>query len=107
MAAPDGTQYPMEGEYDAVDRPHRISYAARPLAPDGTALFELMITGSFEAEDDKTRITVDAAVLAEGPGRRVVPRRAPARLGAEPRQARPAARRSLTHASPGGPGTTT
>ena len=67
MAAPDGTQYPMEGEYDAVDRPHRISYAARPLAPDGSALFELMITGSFEAEDDKTRITVDAAVLAEGP----------------------------------------
>jgi uncharacterized protein YndB with AHSA1/START domain/DNA-binding transcriptional ArsR family regulator len=68
MAAPDGTTYPMEGEYDAVDEPHRISYAARPLAEDGTPLFELMLTGTFDLEDSgKTRITVDAAVLASGP----------------------------------------
>ena len=36
VRAPDGTAYPMEGEYDAVDAPHRISYAARPLAEDGS-----------------------------------------------------------------------
>ena len=58
----------MEGEYDAVDRPHRISYAARPLAEDGAPLFELMITGSFDdLAEDATRITVDAAVLSTGP----------------------------------------
>jgi uncharacterized protein YndB with AHSA1/START domain/DNA-binding transcriptional ArsR family regulator len=71
MAAPDGTAYPMEGEYDAVEEPLRISYAARPLAEDGTPLFELMLTGTFDAvhegEDEKTRITVDAAVLSTGP----------------------------------------
>ena len=68
MAAPDGTKYPMEGEFDAVDQPHRISYAARPLAEDGTPLFELMITGSFDdLAEDATRITVDAAVLSTGP----------------------------------------
>jgi uncharacterized protein YndB with AHSA1/START domain/DNA-binding transcriptional ArsR family regulator len=68
LQAPDGTAYPMEGEYASVDAPHRISYAARPLDGDGTPLFELMITGTFEAQDDeKTRITVDAAVLATGP----------------------------------------
>ena len=68
MRAPDGTTYPMEGEFDAVDEPHRISYAARPLDAQGAPLFELMITGSFDTDDrDKTRVTVDAAVLAEGP----------------------------------------
>ena len=68
MRAPDGTAYPMEGEYDAVDAPHRISYAARPLAEDGSALFELMITGTFdELAEESTGITVDAAVLATGP----------------------------------------
>lgn len=68
LQAPDGTAYPMEGEYDAVDAPHRISYAARPLAEDGSPLFELMITGTFDAlADASTGITVDAAVLSTGP----------------------------------------
>jgi uncharacterized protein YndB with AHSA1/START domain/DNA-binding transcriptional ArsR family regulator len=71
LAAPDGTAYPMEGEYDAVEEPHRISYAARPLAEDGTPLFELMVTGTFDprhaGEDERSHITVDAAVLSTGP----------------------------------------
>ena len=68
LQAPDGTAYPMEGEYDAVAAPHRISYAARPLAEDSSPLFELMITGTFDAlADASTGITVDAAVLSTGP----------------------------------------
>jgi uncharacterized protein YndB with AHSA1/START domain/DNA-binding transcriptional ArsR family regulator len=68
LQAPDGTAYPMEGEYDTVDEPDRISYAARPLAEDGSPLFELMITGTFDGlADGATGITVDAAVLATGP----------------------------------------
>jgi uncharacterized protein YndB with AHSA1/START domain/DNA-binding transcriptional ArsR family regulator len=68
LQAPDGTTYPMEGEYDTVDAPHLISYAARPLAEDGTPLFELMLTGTFDVlTEDSTHITVDAAVLSTGP----------------------------------------
>jgi uncharacterized protein YndB with AHSA1/START domain len=68
MQAPDGTTYPMEGEFEVVDEPRRLSYAARPLGPDGRPIFELMLTLTLDPEaDDRTRLTVDAAVLATGP----------------------------------------
>jgi uncharacterized protein YndB with AHSA1/START domain len=64
LQAPDGTTYPMEGEFDTVDEPHHLAYLARPLGQDGDPLFELMLTLTIEPEDsDKSALTVDAAVL--------------------------------------------
>src|SRR5262245_2102421 len=50
MQAPDGTTYPMEGEFDVVDEPRRLQYVARPLGTDGKPLFELMLTLTLDPE---------------------------------------------------------
>ena len=63
MQGPDGTRYPMAGEFDEVDEPRRLSYVARPLGADGEALFSLMMTLTLDATDHGSRLTVDAVVL--------------------------------------------
>lgn len=67
LEGPDGTRYPMTGEFDEVDEPRRLSYVARPLGADGEALFSLMLTLTLDATDHGSRLTVDAAVLDAGP----------------------------------------
>lgn len=68
MAGPDGTVYPSEGVFEAVDAPERlVLVTSAGEDDDGSYQFEVRQTVSFAEHDEETTITLDAEVLEATP----------------------------------------
>ena len=64
MKAPDGTVYPMVGQFVEFYPPHRFHFTNSPLDKDGHALFELWTSVFFEAVEGGTQVTLDVHVMS-------------------------------------------
>jgi uncharacterized protein YndB with AHSA1/START domain len=62
MKGPDGTVYPMEGEFHEVLEPEKIIFTSAALDKNGNRLFEVLNTVTFTEEGGKTKLTLHAAV---------------------------------------------
>ena len=62
MKAPDGTVYPMDGEFHEIVEPERIVFTSAALDKNGKRLFEILNTVTFTEEDGKTKLSLHAAV---------------------------------------------
>jgi len=63
MKGPDGTVYPMDGEFHEIVKPERIVLTTAALDKDGKRLFEVVNTVTFAEENGKTKLTLHAAVF--------------------------------------------
>lgn len=63
MRAPDGTVYPMTGEFREVVAPERLVFISTPLNSAGEAMFEILNTVTLVEKGDTTLVTVHARVL--------------------------------------------
>lgn len=69
MEGPDGTVYPSEGVFDAVEEPERLVLVAEAgQTDDGTDRFEVRQTVTFEERGGETLLTLEAEVLEATPG---------------------------------------
>lgn len=62
MQAPDGTLYPMNGEFHEIVEPEKIVFTSAALDKNGNRLFEVLNTVTFDDEKGKTKLTLHAAV---------------------------------------------
>lgn len=62
MQAPDGTVYPMDGEFHEIVEPERLVFTSAALDKNGKRLFEVLNTVTFTEEDGKTKLNLHAAV---------------------------------------------
>jgi len=62
MKAPDGTVYPMDGEFHEILEPEKIVFTSAALDKNGNRLFEVLNTVTFTEEGGKTKLTLHAAV---------------------------------------------
>ncbi len=62
MRGPDGTIYPMLGEYREVVPPARLVFSSWPIGPNGERLFESLNTITFVERGGKTEMTADIQV---------------------------------------------
>jgi uncharacterized protein YndB with AHSA1/START domain len=58
MRGPDGTVYPMFGEYREIVEPERLVFTAGALDGDGRRLFEILNTVTFAESGDGTTVTL-------------------------------------------------
>jgi uncharacterized protein YndB with AHSA1/START domain len=63
MRGPDGTVYPMPGEFREVVEPERLVFTSGALNSDGALIFEILNTVTFAETDGKTTITLHTRVL--------------------------------------------
>jgi uncharacterized protein YndB with AHSA1/START domain len=63
MRAPDGTVYPMGGEYEEIVPPERLVFLAWALDSDGDPMFTNRNTVLFKEVDGGTEITVHVRVV--------------------------------------------
>jgi len=62
MTGPDGTAYPMDGEFHEVVEPEKIVFTSAALDRNGKRLFEVLNTITLTDLDGKTKLTLHAAV---------------------------------------------
>jgi uncharacterized protein YndB with AHSA1/START domain len=62
MKGPDGTVYPMDGEYREIIEPERLVFISAALDNNGKRLFELLNTITFAEEGNKTKLTLHVSV---------------------------------------------
>ena len=67
MTAPDGVTYPMTGVFRELVRPDRLVLVTTPIDDDGHPLFEVLLTVTLTPEGERTRLTLEAEVLSQGP----------------------------------------
>lgn len=67
MKAPDGTIYPMGGEFISIIPFKKIVFKSIAMDPEGNHLFEGMNTVDFSEEDGKTTVNVHAKVTDADP----------------------------------------
>ena len=67
MQGPDGTVYPMNGNFAEVVEPERLVLLTAALDDDGAPMFEIRITVVFTADGGRTHLALDAVVLTQGP----------------------------------------
>jgi uncharacterized protein YndB with AHSA1/START domain len=67
MRGPDGTVYPMGGEYREITEPERIVFTAGALDAEGKMMFEILNTVTFEEMGGKTRLTLRTELLHSTP----------------------------------------
>jgi uncharacterized protein YndB with AHSA1/START domain len=63
MRGPDGTVYPMAGEFKEVTPPERLVFTSSALDADGQPLFENLNIVTFDDEGGKTAVTVRARAV--------------------------------------------
>ena len=63
MRAPDGTEYPMGGEFREVVAPERLVFTSGALDEKGSLLFEFLHTVTFVERKGKTMLTVQSRVI--------------------------------------------
>jgi len=62
MKAPDGTVYPMAGEFIEIVKPEKIVFTSGALNKKGGAIFEAINTVTFEEDGKHTKLTLHAMV---------------------------------------------
>jgi uncharacterized protein YndB with AHSA1/START domain len=67
MRAPDGTEYPMRGEFREVVEPERLVFFSYAEDRDGTVHLESLTTVTFADQDGKTLLTVHANAVGFTP----------------------------------------
>jgi len=68
MRGPDGTVYPMTGEFNEIIEPECLVFTSAALDPKGQPLFEVRNTITFTEQGGKTTIVLRAKVQNEKPG---------------------------------------
>lgn len=71
MRGPDGSEFPMGGEFREIVPPERLVFLAVPKDRQGRRLIECLTTVTFEKADTRTRLTVReraAGLAPEAPG---------------------------------------
>jgi uncharacterized protein YndB with AHSA1/START domain len=68
MRGPDGTEYPMGGEFREIDPPGRLVFMCGPLDEKGKFIFEFLHTATFAERAGKTEMTLHSKVLRATPG---------------------------------------
>jgi uncharacterized protein YndB with AHSA1/START domain len=63
MRGPDGTVYPMTGEYRDVVKPGRLVFTSAALDKQGNPMFENLNTVTFTELEGNTKLTLHARVL--------------------------------------------
>ena len=63
MRAPDGVVYPMTGTFLEIEEPQRLVFLSGALNQDGDEMFRILNTVTFEAQGDKTKLTLRARVI--------------------------------------------
>ena len=67
MRGPDGTVYPMSGQFKEVTVPSRLVFISSALDQKGKPLFEVLTTVTFDEEHKKTNLTLNAKVVKTTP----------------------------------------
>src|SRR4030095_523220 len=62
MRGPDGTVYPMDGEFHEIVEPERIVFTSAALDENANRVLEVINTVTFTEESGKTKLTLHAAV---------------------------------------------
>ena len=70
MRAPDGTDYPMAGEFREVVAPERLVFTSGALDPSGNLIFEFLLTVTFTEKNAGTLLTVQSRVISITPDAR-------------------------------------
>jgi uncharacterized protein YndB with AHSA1/START domain len=68
MQAPNGTRYPMGGEFREVVAPERLVLTTGALDEQGNLMFELLHTVTFAEENGQTALTIQSEVIKTSPG---------------------------------------
>jgi uncharacterized protein YndB with AHSA1/START domain len=68
MQGPDGTIYPMSGQFHEIVEPERIVFTSAALGADKQPMFEVLNTITFTEHGGKTTILLHAKVKMEKPG---------------------------------------
>lgn len=63
MRGPDGMTYPMDGFFEMIVKPEKLVFMTIPFQ----GKFEVRITATFEEENGKTKVTVEAVVIKSSP----------------------------------------
>lgn len=67
MHEPSGAEHPMSGTFREIVEPERIVFMAVAEDKDRKRLLELLITVTFEEQDGKTKLTVQASAAGLDP----------------------------------------
>jgi len=67
MRAPDGVDYPMSGRFCETVPPERLVFNAVAEDAAGNPLLESLTTVTFEEQDGKTKLTVEASAIGLAP----------------------------------------
>ena len=62
MKAPDGTVYPMDGEFYEINPPERLVFISAALDKNNKRLFEVLNTVTFADVNGKTKLTLHVRV---------------------------------------------
>jgi uncharacterized protein YndB with AHSA1/START domain len=68
MRAPNGTDYPMGGEFREIAPPEKLVFTSGALDDKGVLLFEFLHTVTFAGRADKTTLTIKSRVLSTTAG---------------------------------------
>ena len=68
MCAPNGTRYPMGGEFREVVPPERLVTVTGALDEQGEFLFEILHTMTFAEHGGMTKLTMHSRVISATPG---------------------------------------
>ena len=63
MRSPEGTVYPMSGVYQEIVEPKRLVFISAALDENGKPMFEILNTVTFEEQNGKTTLTLQARVI--------------------------------------------
>ncbi|MGA7155718.1 MAG: SRPBCC domain-containing protein [Acidobacteriaceae bacterium] len=63
MRAPDGTLYPMGGEFEEIDPPKRLVFLSSALDPNGDPIFTNRNSVTFREADGNTEIAIHVRVV--------------------------------------------
>ena len=67
MRAPNGTDYPMGGEFREITPPEKLVFTSGPLDESGALIFEFLHTALFTEQNGKTLLTLRSRVLKTTP----------------------------------------
>ncbi len=63
MRGPDGTVYPMRGEFREIVPPERLVFTSAALNRQGEPMFEMLNTVTFAERSGKTEMTLDVRAI--------------------------------------------
>lgn len=67
MRAPNGTDFPMGGEFREIVTPERLVFSCGALDEQGKLLFEFLHTVTFAEQSGKTKLTIQSRVTMTTP----------------------------------------